>query len=144
MCSTPRMSLAGGIIGRRARSTRLAMFLARSPIRSRSLAMRIAATISRRSTAIGWRRAMIRTACSSISRCSASIVACRRRSRAAARSTSRLIKRVDARRDLLSASPPISAILPRELLQLVVEGLDGMLGHGHVSVARPAVSRSGR
>jgi hypothetical protein len=36
------------------------MFLARSPIRSRSVATRIAPTISRRSTAIGWRRAMVR------------------------------------------------------------------------------------
>ena len=34
--------------------------------------MRIAPMISRRSTAIGWRRAMVRIACSSISRCSAS------------------------------------------------------------------------
>src|SRR4051812_7185376 len=45
------------------------MFLARSPIRSRSVATRIALTISRRSTAIGWRRAMVSTARSSITRC---------------------------------------------------------------------------
>ena len=50
-------------------TARLAMFLARSPTRSRSPETRIAATISRRSTAIGWRRAMVRIALSSISRC---------------------------------------------------------------------------
>ena len=43
------------------------MFFDRSPIRSRSVATRMAPTISRRSTAIGWRRAMVSTARSSIS-----------------------------------------------------------------------------
>ena len=54
-------------------ATRLPMFLERSPMRSRSLATRNAPTISRRSTAIGWRRAMVRIARSSTSRCNVSM-----------------------------------------------------------------------
>src|SRR5271165_304316 len=48
---------------------RLAMFLARSPTRSRSPATRMAPMSSLRSIATGWRRAMVITAKSSISRC---------------------------------------------------------------------------
>ena len=66
MCSSPRISFSGWKSLSSA-ATRLPMFLARSPIRSRSVATRIAPTISRRSTAIGWRRAMVSTARSSIS-----------------------------------------------------------------------------
>src|SRR4051794_11536504 len=43
-------------------AARLAMFLARSPMRSRSAATRMAVTVWRRSTASGWRRAIIRMA----------------------------------------------------------------------------------
>ncbi len=65
MCSRPRISFSGWKSLSSA-ATRLPMFLARSPIRSRSVATRMAPTISRRSTAIGWRRAMVSTARSSI------------------------------------------------------------------------------
>src|SRR5213075_3195581 len=58
MCSRPRISLSGWKSLSSA-ATRLPMFLARSPIRSRSMATRMAPTISRRSTAIGWRRAVL-------------------------------------------------------------------------------------
>ena len=71
MCFRPTM--ARGTLGSTpSLSERLAMFLARSPTRSKSPATRIAPTISLRSTAIGWRRAIVRIACSSMSRCSAS------------------------------------------------------------------------
>src|ERR1700743_2790828 len=53
MCSRPRISFSGWKSLSSA-ETRLPMFLARSPIRSRSVATRIAPTISRRSIAIGW------------------------------------------------------------------------------------------
>src|ERR1700712_2716419 len=84
------------------------MFLARSPIRSRSVATRMALTISRRSTAIGWRRAMVRTARSSITRCRLSISA----SAATTRWPSATSRRISASTDstiMRSASPPISA-----------------------------------
>ena len=74
-CARRRGSASADGNRRSSASTRLAMFLARSPMRSRSLAMRSAPTISRRSIAIGWRRAIVRIAFSSISRCSASICA---------------------------------------------------------------------
>src|SRR5215475_763297 len=107
MCSTPRMSFCGWKSPLIA-ATRLPMFLARSPTRSRSLATRRALTISRRSTAIGCRRAMVSTAFSSISRCRASIcrsVAITR----LARSASRLASASTASAICFSASPPISA-----------------------------------
>src|SRR4051812_12576465 len=107
MCSSPRISFSGWKSLSRA-DTRLPMFLARSPIRSRSVATRMAPTISRRSTAIGWRRAMVSTARSSMMRCrlsiSASAVTTRlpsATSRRTSASTESTIRR--------SARPPISA-----------------------------------
>src|ERR1700736_5793297 len=84
------------------------MFLARSPIRSRSVATRMAPTISRKSTAIGWRRAMGSTARSSIVRCSVSIsesAATTRWPRPTSRRTSASTESTIMR----SARPPISA-----------------------------------
>src|SRR6195952_1734166 len=84
------------------------MFLARSPIRSRSVATRMAPMISRRSTAIGWRRAMVNTARSSITCCRLSISA----SAAATRLPSATSRRISASTDstiMRSARPPISA-----------------------------------
>src|SRR5262249_53594883 len=90
--------------------TRLPIFLARSPMRSRSLETRSAPTISRKSTAIGWRRAIVSTAFSSISACSASTsgsvatVCC-------ARSASRRASASTASATCFSARPPISATM---------------------------------
>src|ERR1700737_2415223 len=84
------------------------MFLARSPIRSRSVATRMAPTISRRSIAIGWRRAMVNTARSSITRCKLSISA----SAATTRLPSVISRRTSASTEstiMRSARPPISA-----------------------------------
>src|SRR5437016_2259686 len=91
-------------------TTRLAMFLARSPIRSRSLETRSEPTMSRRSTAIGWRRAMVRMTFSSISRCKASIEGSSALTRLAS-STSRLASAITASAICFSASPPISATM---------------------------------
>src|SRR5581483_1424985 len=107
MCSRPRISFKGWKSLSRA-ATRLPMFLARSPIRSRSVATRIAPTISRKSTAIGWRRAMVSTACSSILFCSASIST----SVATTRWPSATSRRISASTEstiMRSARPPISA-----------------------------------
>src|SRR3984893_12499682 len=107
MCSRPRISLSGWKSLSSA-ATRLPMFLARSPIRSRSVATRNAPTISRRSTAIGWRRAMVSTARSSITRCRLSISA----SAATTRLPSATSRRISASTDstiMRSARPPISA-----------------------------------
>src|SRR5258708_4776590 len=107
MCSRPRISFRGWKSLSSA-ATRLPMFLARSPIRSRSVATRIAPTISRRSIAIGWRRAMVKTARSSITRCRLSISA----SAATTRWPSATARRVSASTDstiMRSARPPISA-----------------------------------
>ena len=52
---------------------RLAMFLARSPMRSRSLATRMAATRTRRSMAMGWFLAIASTAFCSMICCISSI-----------------------------------------------------------------------
>src|SRR5580698_11157013 len=107
MCSRPRISLSGWKSLSSA-ATRLPMFLARSPIRSRSVATRKAPTISRRSTAIGWRRAMVSTARSSITRCRLSISA----SAATTRLPSATSRRISASTDstiMRSARPPISA-----------------------------------
>src|SRR5262245_24021459 len=109
MCSTPRMSFCGWKSPLIA-VTRLPMFLARSPTRSRSLAMRSALTTSRRSTAIGWRRAIVRTAFSSIWCCSVSIAGSRAMARRA-RSASRLASASTASATCFSASPPISATM---------------------------------
>src|SRR5262249_45876437 len=88
--------------------TRLPMFLARSPMRSRSLETRNAPTISRKSTAMGWRRAIVSTAFSSISACSASISGSAATVRCA-RSVSRCASASTASATCFSASPPISA-----------------------------------
>src|SRR4051794_39421862 len=107
MCSRPRISFSGWNSFSSA-ATRLPMFLARSPIRSRSVATRMAPTISRRSTAIGWRRAMVNTARSSISRCRLSIST----SAATTRRPSATSRRTSASTDstiMRSARPPISA-----------------------------------
>src|SRR6202167_1155541 len=107
MCSMPRISFSGWNSFSSA-ATRLPMFLARSPIRSRSVATRMAPTISRRSTAIGWRRAMVSTARSSITRCSLSISI----SAATTRLPSATSRRISASTDstiMRSARPPISA-----------------------------------
>src|SRR5215216_3728513 len=84
------------------------MFLARSPIRSRSVATRMAPTISRRSIAIGWRRAMVSTARSSMVRCRMSIS----RSEATTRLPSTTSRRISASTEsviMRSTRPPISA-----------------------------------
>src|SRR3974390_3148613 len=107
MCSRPRMSLSG-LKSLSSAATRLPMFLARSPIRSRSVATRMAPTISRRSTAIGWRRARVNTARSSITRCRLSISA----SAATTRWPSATSLRISASTEstiMRSARPPISA-----------------------------------
>src|ERR1019366_7599015 len=107
MCSRPRISFSGWKSLSSA-ETRLPMFLARSPIRSRSMATRMAPTISRRSTAIGWRRAMMSTARSSMTYCKLSISA----SAATTRLPSTTSRRISASTDstiMRSARPPISA-----------------------------------
>src|SRR6185295_1844629 len=86
------------------------MFLARSPMRSRSFATRSAPTTSRRSTAIGWRRAMVSTAFSSISCCSLSTATSLATTRWA-RSASRSASASTASATCFSASPPISATM---------------------------------
>src|SRR5829696_7970143 len=90
-------------------STRFAVFLDRSPARSRSPAMRIAEMISRRSNASGWRRAIVRIAPSSISRWSASSrgsAVITIWASAASSRTSAVVASVS----IFSAIPPISAI----------------------------------
>src|ERR1700720_1825492 len=107
MCSSPRIS-SSGWNSLSSAATRLPMFLARSPIRSRSVATRIAPTISRRSIAIGWRRAMGSNAPSSITCCRLSISA----SAATTRWPSATSRRISASTDstiMRSARPPISA-----------------------------------
>src|SRR3954463_6082393 len=107
MCSRPRISFSGWKSLSIA-VTRLPMFLARSPIRSRSTATRMALTISRRSTAIGWRRAMVSTARSSMRCCSRAIstsAGTTRLDSATSRRTSASTESVIMR----SARPPISA-----------------------------------
>src|SRR5215467_2532814 len=109
MCSTPRISLGGGNSPFRA-ITRLAIFFARSPIRSRSLASRRAPTTSRRSTAMGWRLAIMSTALSSISRCKASIFASADDTRCAS-AVSRFASASTESATCFSARPPISATM---------------------------------
>src|SRR5882724_1185969 len=86
------------------------MFLARSPMRSRSFETRSAPTISRRSTAIGWRRAMVRMARSSISRCRLSMVGSSETTRWASLASRRASASTDSA-ICFSASPPISATI---------------------------------
>src|ERR1700716_74374 len=107
MCSSPRINFKGWKSLSSA-ATRLPMFLARSPIRSRSVATRMAPTISRRSIAIGWRRAMVNTARSSITRCKLSIST----SAATTRLPSAISRRTSASMEstiMRSARPPLSA-----------------------------------
>src|ERR1700722_5423740 len=107
MCSSPRISFRGWKSLSSA-ETRLPMFLARSPIRSRSVATRMAPTISRRSIAIGWGRAMVKTPRSSMTCCRLSISA----SAATTRLPSAMSRRISASTDstiMRSARPPISA-----------------------------------
>src|SRR6202790_2131668 len=107
MCSRPRISFSGWKSLSSA-ATRLPMFLARSPIRSRSVATRMAPTISRRSTAIGWRRGMVSPPRPSITPCRLSISA----SAATTRWPSTTSRRISASTDstiMRSARPPISA-----------------------------------
>src|SRR5436190_16189100 len=107
MCSSRRISFSGWKSLSIA-VTRVPMFLARSPIRSRSIATRMAPTISRRSIAVGWRRAMVSTARSSMICCSLSIstsLATTRLDSATSRRTSASTESVIMR----SARPPISA-----------------------------------
>jgi hypothetical protein len=87
-------------------------------------------TISRRSTAIGCRRAIVSTARSSISACSASMLGSLATVRWA-RSASRRASASTASAICFSASPPISATIPGELLEVDVEGLCGVFGHYH-------------
>src|SRR5262245_8733117 len=86
------------------------MFFARSPMRSRSLASRRAPTTSRRSTAIGWRLAMMSTALSSISRWRASIFASADDTRCAS-AVSRFASASTESATCFSARPPISATM---------------------------------
>src|SRR5690606_24806210 len=88
---------------------RFAMFFARSPIRSRSVEILIAEMASRRSVATGWRSAMRRTACSSIS---LSIWSMRLSSRTvrSASSPSRRPTASMAAASCASVSPPIWAM----------------------------------
>src|SRR5438552_3837455 len=107
MCSRPRISFSGWKSLSSA-ATRLPMFLARSPIRSRSVATRMAPTISRRSIAIGWRRAMVSTARSSMVCCNVSISI----SEVTTRLPSAMSRRISASTEsviMRSTRPPISA-----------------------------------
>src|SRR5918995_2604730 len=89
---------------------RLAMFLARSPMRSRSEAILIDTMISRRSSATGWRLAMVSMALSSISSSSASILSSAWMMSSAA-SRSCFTNASTARASCSSASPPMCASL---------------------------------
>src|SRR6266436_5823052 len=84
--------------------TRLPMFLARSPMRSRSLETRNAPTISRKSTAMGWRRAIGITLC----------------------------ERIDRIRNQLLRKTTHLRHQAGELLQIDVEGLRGVIGYYHL------------
>ena len=105
--------------------------------------MWIAAMISRRSWAIGWRRAIIRMALSSI--CALQLVDALRSLAMTrwARPLSRLDERGDRVGDLLLGEAAHLGDLVGEIAQLVVEGADGVFGHRSHPGPR-AVSRSGR
>ena len=89
--------------------------------------MRSAPTISRRSTAIGWRRAMVSTAFSSISRC-------KRVDRGVGRHHAlgeigvALGQRIDRIGDLLLGQAAHLGDHAGEVLQVDVEGLGGVFG----------------
>src|SRR5262245_42022266 len=109
MCFSPSASCFG-CCSLTTATARLAMFLPRSPMRSSSFEMRSAAMICRRSYARGCRRAIITTACSSISFSNVSIASSSLMV-AAASSGSR---RSSASKDwpsTCSVRPPILAIL---------------------------------
>ena len=89
--------------------------------------MRSALTISRRSTAIGWRRAMVSTALSSISCCKASMAASTPITRRA-RSASRLASASTEFGDLLLGEAAHLGDHAGEVLQVDVEGLGGVFG----------------
>src|SRR3954468_8366786 len=137
MCSRPRISFSGWKSFSSA-ATRLPMFLARSPIRSRSVATRMAPTISRKSTAIGWRRAMVSTARSSMTCCRRSISA----SDATTRLPSAMSRRTSASTDsviMRSARPPISATRrvnscrsPSNALAVCSEAIRYLLNHNPI------------
>jgi len=91
-------------------AARSAMFTASSPMRSRSLEMRSAPTTSRKSTAMGCRRAIVRIAFSSISRCSESITGSEPTTRIASSGSRRISARI-ASETSRSARPPISETL---------------------------------
>ena len=101
-------------------------------MRSRSFDTRNAPTISRRSTAIGWRRAMVRIARSSISRCSASIVGSSRHDALRQRGVA-LGERIDRLGDLLFGEPAHLGDHAGEILQVAVEGLRGVFDHAMVT-----------
>ena len=104
-------------------------------MRSRSLASRNAPTISRKSTAIGWRRAIVSTAFSSISRCKASILASAAVTRCAS-AVSRLASASTEIGDLLFGEAAHFGDHAGEILQVGVESLGGVLiGH----CCRPSV-----
>ena len=90
-------------------------------MRSTSPETRIAEIVSRRSMASGWRRAMVRIACSSTSRwstsrrASAAITAC---ASGVSRRTSAAIESMS----IFSAMPPISADAAAQVLQLEIVG----------------------
>ena len=116
-------------------------------MRSRSLATRSAPTISRRSTAIGWRRAMVRIAFSSISRCSASIVASAAITLAGELDVAARPARATASAISLLGKAAHLGDHAGQLLQVGVEGLGDMFGHcDPCSLPRvdAAISRSGR
>ena len=108
MCLRPVISDLGWFSPDTA-SARLAMFLARSPVRSRSPAIFSTVMMWRRSLAMGWRRAIIRMVCSCSSRSSWSMA----RSLATALSASlgsRFSSESKACASSRSARPPICAI----------------------------------
>ena len=108
MCLRPVISDLGWFSPETA-SARLAMFLARSPMRSRSPAIFNTVMMWRRSLAMGWRRAIIRMVCSCRSRSSRSML----RSLATAASASLGSRRSSASKPCASsrsANPPICAI----------------------------------
>src|SRR5260370_5807175 len=107
MCSRPRISF-NGWKSLSSAATRLPMFLARSPIRARSVETRMVPTSPGRSIAMGWRRAMVNTARSSITRCKLSIST----SLVTTRLPSAISRRTSASTEstiMRSARPPISA-----------------------------------
>ena len=110
-------------------------------MRSRSEATRIATMISRRSSAMGWRLAMVRIAFSSMASSSASILSSVAMMRSAA-SISRLDERVDRLAQLVLGEAAHLGEHGLERRQFLVVGfLTDMFGHAMVLLA---VSRSGR